>query len=661
MKKIFFLILLLLIIPYNFSFALFGIGGAVGGFFDKVGRVFGAPMEMATSSSIDNMNQKLDENIDHLDEVLSKNSKDAIGNFDEVLKMREDQLDTLMQRNIQTFDSSLSRNLSSLDNIISNGVGGLKSVVSNFDTGLWVFSKTSAQLLIFVITIYFIFSTYRRININGNFSRRKFIELYQESKFYIVILVISVLLIYAFKPLAGSFVDPAYQGEIKNREVNLTASLNENDIKGACIYSQGLSILKPEDSYYQYTWHKINVIKYLFYSSDLDSSQDKLNSEMTQLNEFYKDFENNHDPEYFIVKALFEDNLYNNKKGRLKASIDCIKFLENRTQMNGQKFKLNLEPNVELILSKYFVNPYDSASLNEILIANKITLNKFEIGFLLNQDDSRFQFPTNLKSVEFKLMSINSLKNDQQSFYEFLQQYPDSSTPVLTQIREGVIKNWSSLFQKLLISEDEKFEAHAAMTWNDFLAQSILKNYPSRYIDSLNSVNNDIINNNANLRLAESDIANIYSFKKWVLFNLPNYIDKKNDLALPAYMNMAINDSKYSYSKIDTLISCWQDLPVSIRKSKSNLFQITNGIIPRSVAIIGRLNLANDYKTLIRISAELNLYYRWNKFSRPLSYFFIDDAFSKHAYLIKDGNSVQYSKSELKGEVDEILEENYYR
>ena len=450
--------------------------------------VIGKPMELATNSSLENMQARLNGNIDSLDRVMGRNAKLFTGQLNDVLKLREEQLDTLLNRNIKELNSGLSQNIKQLDESIQHGVDGLRSVESFFAKGLWIWTKLLSQLVVFLIVLFFIFKTYERVNRGGTLSKSQLKELVAESKFYVIGFFISLFIIFLFRPLTGRFVDSDFEKQKRIYANNVKAALKLFDYKTAMVYAVGLSKLEPSNSEYDYLIRKIELLKDLLtLIRESQISNESIHTKFEYFKESFDIYEIN-DPEFYIISALYKRNYYNSKKGYLLATIDCYQYLEKMDDAEKTNFQFYLGPYAYNILNVYYLNPYDKELLLERLREDSISYDERLLSKLTS--DTIF----NKEVIGFPLLYLNQiaynrLRSDENLYINYLT---DTSR---VEIKNLAIDGWISDLRFINSSKYKKIYANQSMIFNDFLAQAILRKYASPKLDSINNVSNVILSN----------------------------------------------------------------------------------------------------------------------------------------------------------------------
>lgn len=601
------------------------------------GGILGLPGDLATGSSIDNMQNKLNGNIDSLDRVMARNAKqfssDLHNNivvFGDILKLREEQLDSVFNRNIKELNSGISNNITQLDNSIQNGINGLRSVESFFARDLWVWTKLLAELVLFLIVIYFIFKTYQRVNRRGGLNKQELKELIAESKFYVVGLFVSLFIIFLFKPLTGKYMDSEFEKQKSIYENNLETALRLFDYKTALVYSTGLTRLEPHNTQYEYVVKKIQlVMDILVLTRYSQISNEELHIKFEYLKQSFDSYKIN-DPEYYIISALYKRNYYNSKKGYLLAAIDCYDYLNKKEKKNSLKFKFNLEPYAYTLLNIYHLNPYDKELIKEKLTDDKIDVSE-DLLSKLTTDTFFMKEIIGYPILHLKQTAYKRLKTDQDSYSVYLE---DTSS---SQVKNNMADGWLKDLKFVNSSKYEKIYSNQSMIFNDFLAHSLLQNYNFRGLDSLNDRTKEILLQAKSADLINDSLSHLFIFKRFLAASLLK--NTKSEDAKEFKVSEMLIEKDFYYSKIDSLTSfqfAIKDIPKTQQTDSSKL---------------------NIFRNAIRVSAELNLFYTTNKSREPLSYKYINMAKQYLSTMFQNNSSLSLS---LKKEADEILENAFW-
>lgn len=631
----FILYLILIFCPiqagHPFSLGPIHIGGWGGGLLDDAGGLMGKPMELLTGGAIKNMHDSLDANITHLDSVMSRNARLFTNNFDSVLKWRENQLDTVLTNNINTLRDNLGENIDQLSITLQNDLAGIERLGHNTKETTWRYIKLIADLALIIITVYFIFLSYNQSKTDGSLTFETIKTVFKKIRFYVIGLGLALLIIYVFRPIAGKDNDKEYQDKVSGEETKLRTALKYWNFSNAITQATYLTYLK-NDNLYTYGLAKLYVWKNLFIvmrGAKIPKSEN-LAEQFDLLTEYYKQY-NIKDPEYYIISALFKKYFFHSKQGYLIASLDCFKYLENKNVKYDNLYNLDLLPYSYDIIQTYFLNPYDTGIVRLIFNKNKIKITEKELKLFSKDDFNYLHELSDYHDMYIKHLGYYQLVNDEQIFSKLLKH------ELQKEDKEELADIWIRNLGFLTEQDDIKVASNTALTWNDFLAHEILKNYRNSVLDSLTqNVNNQIPNLGTNLSI-KNEISTIGIFKKQLLWW--RIKDSQDDFARAGNTNKLINETNYFYSKLDSLLFYYSKFPLEEEPLSFNYLQ-----------------------DCIRISCELNLYYRrsdmitYDHLKRPVAYFFID--------LI---HSILYSyphhpniQSDLKVYAETILEKHYY-
>lgn len=627
--KVFFILIIgaLFLTLTSFNIGPVRIGGWVGDKLDKVSGLAGLPGEMLTSGAINNMHKKLNENIDHLDAALSKNAKTAIGNLDSVLTARENQFDTIMTKNINQFNNGITQNIVKLDQTFQSAISGIHYLGVDVGKMIWDNTKMLAQFAILGITVYFIFLTYNRYKGSQRFTRKMWKELFSKIKFYLFVWVLCIALIVLYRPLLSNFSNPSYEQELQGYRASLRSSIANLNYETAYQSAASIKIATGSMGYAIYGLNKIVLIRQLFYLTKEQQAQElSLSQNFMTLESNYHDFDIV-DPEFYIVSALFKKNFNSSKEGLLLAAVDCIRFLTYEKTEKNKDYILNLAPYAKDILNQYFLNPYDRSSLNEILNKKNEKLEETQRKIL---ESGNYNVGNLISTpvVDFKGNVCETIQLDQDAFFIYLTYDKDKA-------KSEILQRWTKIVNNMNKVPDIKYFANRTAIYNDFIARKLLIDSKDDQLFNDQDKLAGQIEIDTSLKFLET--TNLFYFKKKILANLLK--NTQEPYARAVKTKWAMQETDYYYNKIDSLV-VFDDL-LNSSKDKDNAIE----------------NLVN----CVRLSAELNLYYKDNaivngKLRRPLANFYIDFAQSflgksREDELVKENlNTLALSK----------LEKSYY-
>lgn len=607
-KNVFLIGTLFIALFSSFNIGPVRIGGWVGDKLDKAGSPLGLPGELLTAGAINNMHDKLNKSIDHLDIALAKNAKDAIGNLDSVLTAREDQFDSIMTKNINQFNDGIARNIALFDETLENSLAGVTFAEINAGKMFWDNTKAVAQYVLLSITVYFIFLTYNRYRSPNGFGFQEFLSFLKQIKVYLLVWLICIVIIILYTPLLSNFRDNNYEDRIKGIETDIRSAIVNNNFESAYRNARKLRIVKGENGESTYGYNKIGLIRQLFYNtSEQQQNESSLSEKFSSLQDNFIQFSIN-DPEFYIVSALFKKNFFNSKEGILLAAIDCIRFITYHEKYSNTLYELKLTPYVKDILNLYFLNPYEADILKEKLSENKQQLTDRQLEIL----QTGVYDLTNVIStpvVDFKDDLVKTIQSDQDDFFTFIT----SDYEGQQNVRKEILKRWRGIVKKQNELSFPKYYSNRMVLYNDFIVRCIIQTDRDPW--TLHDSEHPELTNIAQQEYSKLEVqivrdtslailggVDLFYFKMSIVAN--NLINTKEPFARALKTKFAMNETEFYYQKVDSLLSFDEKFNNS-RNRKDAVSNLTK---------------------CVELASQLNLFYKDPKTSKriPLANYFAD-------------------------------------
>lgn len=616
----------------------FRIGGWLGKQIEKGKGLFGKPMELATESSLRDMQSRLDANIDHLDLVMAKNVTQFTTQLDQVFKSTTDRLDSLLQNNITELNHGLANNIDNLDISINETLATVRYEQSVFDQSLWVFTKLLAQLALLILTVYFVFLSYSQLRMQRNgFPRKQGLYLFfKRVRFYIIGLVFGIIIVFLFRPLTGSFIDKKFERQKEIVKDKIKYSISHWLYKEAIVNTTMLTKYEPDNNFFEYGRRKAILLKELFLDPAVRSEgNEDLISAYGWFNDAYNKYKPD-DPEYFVLDGLFKKRVYDTKRGMLLAAysgLQYLKFIE--PKLKNDLFTIgSLKPIAVDLISNYSINPYDSLTLKKIVTELSLKITPEEFHLLSGNKDLERKIYTlwsnelaNIPITKFNENVYSNIRGEQNRLFMALSK-GDFHT------KNG---NSFSIFVRWMQQmTDQKYWSHKALILDDAIDYGIRKYQTNK------------VENQTELELIESEI---------VLLKIPAEIMRSID-SLSIYKRLflarAINQSSGQLAKAGKAAIIVRE-SLSTYSKIDSLFKFDASLIQPSSDDIK----LNSYTNIIRIAAELNLYYETeNELKRlPLSFYYINKARNTIPYFYKKYTSIL---AQWEAMTNNILEKSYF-